>query len=680
MAKRLLDEEEAYGMLRSAGVPVPASAVAASREEAAAAATRIGYPVVLKIVSTDVIHKSDAGGVVLDVDSPGAAERAYDTIVENVGKRVPGARVEGVLVVAQAPPGLELIVGGRSDASFGKVLTFGLGGTLVEFLRDVVVRVLPLEPAEVRAMVRQIEGYRLIRGYRDYPPLDEEALVDLLQRVADLFVEHERLVEFDLNPVRLYEAGAMVVDARLYEDEAPTEVPCLEPASIPPDLFLPRAIAVVGASSDPRKVGYAALRNLLTFKGDLYPVNPKHAEVLGRTAYPSLSALPGRVEMVVVAVPAELVPGVIAEAGRVGARIAVILSAGFRESGEAGRQLEEELMANARASGIRVVGPNCLGIMVPPFRINTTFDPVSPKAGSIAFISQSGAVITMIVDWSLPEEIGFSLVISVGNQADLTFQDYLKYAEDDPNTKSIIMYVEEIRDGCGFLKVVRRVTDRKPVIVLKSGSSTRGQATASSHTGSLAGDYEVYRGAFEQAGVIAVESFSDAFQIAELLGSEGYPRGRRAVVVTSAGGFAVLSADYAERYGVDLIDLPPDLLEELNAFLPDEWNHKNPLDLIGDAGADRFARVFDILLRRQDLWDIAIVISVPSATMDPAHLANEVVRFTRHTDNMVVGCLAGGDSIRAGLRILRENRIPNFEEIEDAFRALGAVFRVRGTC
>ncbi|MEN6342270.1 MAG: acetate--CoA ligase family protein [Methanospirillum sp.] len=679
MAKMLLEEEDAYRLMRSAGVPVPASALTASREEAAEAAARIGFPVVLKIVSPDVIHKSDAGGVVLNVATPDAAASAYDAIVETVPVRVPGARIEGVLVAAQARPGFELIVGGRTDPSFGKVLTFGLGGTLVEFLHDVVVRVLPMSRDEVRAMVRQIGGYRLIRGYRNYPSLDEEALVDLIARVADLFDNDRTLAEFDLNPVVLYEKGAMVVDARLYIDETPVEVPCIEPEPVPADLFLPRAIAVVGASADPRKVGYAALRNLLSFKGALYPINPNRTEVLGRQAYPSLAAVPGPAEMAVIAVPAELVPGVIAEAGTAGVRLAVILSAGFRESGEEGRLLEEQVMVNARAAGIRVVGPNCLGIMLPPYGINTTFDPVSPKSGTIAFISQSGAVITMVVDWSLPEEIGFSFVISVGNQADLTFQDYLKFAEQDSNTKSIIMYVEEIRDGCGFLKVVRRVTERKPVIVLKSGSSTKGRATASSHTGSLAGDYAVYRGAFEQAGVIAVESFSDAFQIAELLGSEGYPQGRRAVVVTSAGGLAVLSSDYAEEWGVDLITLPSELLEELDAYLPHEWNHQNPLDLIGDAGADRFARVFDTLLRRDDLWDIAIVIAVPSATMDPAHLASEIVRFSQHTDKMIVGCLAGGDSIRAGLRILRENRIPNFDEIEDAFRALGAVFRVRGT-
>jgi len=679
MVEKLMMEEDAYRLLRSAGVPVPASALAETREQAAEFASRIGFPVVLKIVSPDVIHKSDVGGVVLGVATHEEAARAFDTIRENVKSHLPGARFEGVLVVAQAARGMELIIGGRTDDSFGKVLTFGLGGTLVEFLDDVVVRILPLSRDEVSSMVRQIDGYRLVEGYRDYPPLDGEALVDLVHRVGEVFLATPGLVEFDLNPVVLYEEGAMVVDARLYTDDTPVEPACIEPEPFPPDLFLPRSIAVVGASTDPRKIGYAVFRNLLTFKGELYAVNPNRSEVLGRQAYPSLTATPGPVDMAVIAVPAASVPKVIKEAGQAGVRLAVILSAGFRESGEEGRLLEEEVMTEARVAGIRVVGPNCLGVMLPPYRINTTFDPVSPGVGTIAFISQSGAVITMVVDWSLPEEIGFSVVISVGNQADLTFQDYLIFAEQDPNTKSVIMYIEEIRDGCSFLKVVRRVTERKPVIVLKSGSSERGRETASSHTGSIAGDYEVYRGAFEQAGVISVSSFSEAFQIAELLGSEGYPAGRRAVVVTSAGGLAVLSSDYAERYGVDLVTLPLELLAKLDTFLPDEWNRQNPMDLIGDAGADRFARVFDALLRRQDFWDIAIVIAVPSATMDPAHLANEVVRFSRHTDRMVIGCLAGGDSLRAGLRILREQRVPNFDEIEDAFRALGTVFQVRGT-
>ncbi|NLN09291.1 MAG: CoA-binding protein, partial [Methanoculleus thermophilus] len=233
-----------------------------------------------------------------------------------------------------------------------------------------------------------------------------------------------------------------------------------------------------------------------------------------------------------------------------------------------------------------------------------------------------------------------------------------------------------IQDGRGFMQIVGDVARNKPVVAVKSGSSQKGRAAASSHTGSLAGSYDVYVAAFRQAGVIPVRSLRDAFNLAELLASEGYPQGKRAIAVTSAGGFAVLASDYAEAYGVDMVDLPDDVLRELNEFLPPIWNHANPMDIIGDADAARFAALFDVLIRHQDFWDIAFVIAVPTTLVDPAHVANEIVRFSRNTEKMVVGCMLGGDSMRSGLRILRGCRIPNFEELEDAFKAVGSVLSV----
>jgi acyl-CoA synthetase (NDP forming) len=294
----------------------------------------------------------------------------------------------------------------------------------------------------------------------------------------------------------------------------------------------------VGASPDPNKVGYAILRNLLAFPGRLYPVNPKHQTILGRTVYPSLFSIPDPVDVAVIAVPARTVPQIVEEAGKKGILFIIIISSGFRESGETGRDLEHKVLQTAEKYGIRIMGPNCLGLMLPHQGINTTFDPVSPKPGSIAFISQSGAIISTIVDWSLPEEIGFSAVISVGNQADMSFEDFLIYAGDDPATRAIILYVEEIRDGRSFMEIARRVTPKKPVVAIKSGSSRIGQMTAASHTGSLAGSYEVYQAAFWQSGIIPVRSMREAFQTAELLSSEGYPNGIRAVVISNAGGFA----------------------------------------------------------------------------------------------------------------------------------------------
>jgi acetyl coenzyme A synthetase (ADP forming)-like protein len=677
MPERMLTESEGYRLLDSCGIPVPPHRLVTSAGDARAAAGEIGYPVVMKVISPEIVHKSDVGGVVTGVEGPDDAEAAFRTIMANSAARAPGAAITGIIVEKQMPGGLEVLIGGKTDPSFGKVITFGLGGRLVEFLADVSIRVLPVTEDEIREMIREIEGYRLIRGYRGEAPKDEEALVRIIAAMAKNFVEDPRIREFDLNPVIVYEEGASVVDARIIVGDAAGTGAARLSVRAPPDLFYPRSIAVIGASASPNKVGYSVLRNLLSFSGNLYPVNPSRAELFGRKAYPSVKEIPGPVDSAVIAVPARLVPEVKEECGEKDVRLAIIVTAGFKEIGEEGAALEERITTIARRYGIRIIGPNCLGVMMPHMGINATFDPVSPKPGDVAFISQSGAIITTVVDWSLPEEFGFSTVISVGNQADLGFDHYLRFAEQDRMTRSVTLYVEEIQDGRGFLQIVREVARRKPVVAVKSGSSRKGRAAASSHTGSLAGSYDVYVAAFKQAGVIVARSLRDAFNLAELLASEGYPQGRRAIAVTSAGGFAVLASDYAEAHGVEMVDLPEDVLDELNAFLPPFWNHANPMDILGDADAARFAALFDVLIRHQEFWDIVFVIAVPTTLVDPAHVANEIVRFSRNTEKMVVGCMLGGDSIRSGLRILRGCRIPNFSELEDAFKAVGSILEVR---
>lgn len=677
MPERMLTESEGYRLLEACGIPVPPHHLATSASDARAAAGRIGYPVVMKVISPDIIHKSDVGGVVTGIESPEEAEDAYRTILRDAAAHAPEATIAGIIVEKQMAAGLEVLIGGKTDPSFGKVITFGLGGKLVELLADVSIRVLPVTEDEIRAMIREVEGSRLIRGYRGEPPKDEEALVRIIAKVARVFVEDPHIREFDLNPVILYEQGASVVDARIIVGDTTGGAAVRLSVRVPPDIFYPESIAVIGASINPKKVGYSVLRNLLSFSGSLYPVNPSHGELFGRTAYPSVQDIPGPVDWAIVAVPARLVPGVIEECGRKGVRLAIIVTAAFRETGPDGAALEEEVVAIARRHSVRVVGPNCLGIMMPYMGINATFDPVSPRAGDVAFISQSGAIITTVVDWSLPEEFGFSTVISVGNQADLGFEHFLRFAEQDEKTRSVTLYIEEIQDGRRFMQIVGEVTKHKPVVVVKSGSSRKGRAAASSHTGSLAGSYEVYVAAFQQAGVVVARSLRDAFNLAELLASEGYPKGRRAIAVTSAGGFAVLASDYAEAYGVDMVDLPDGVLRELDAFLPPFWNHANPMDILGDADATRFAALFDVLIRHQEFWDIAFVIAVPTTLVDPAHVANEIVRFSRNTEKVVVGCMLGGDSIRSGQRILRSSRIPNFEELEDAFKAVGNILSVR---
>ena len=675
MTVRMLSETEGYGLLKNHGILVPLFSVVRSREEAGAAAECIGYPVVMKVISPQVVHKSDAGGVITGIRSLAEAENAYDVIVHNVQVFDQSATITGLIIEQQKEKGLEILIGGRIDPTFGKVITVGMGGTLVELIKDVSIRVLPVRFSDINAMVQELQAYSLIKGFRNEPARDMGALITLIDSVARLFLERSEVVEFDLNPVFLYEKGACIVDARFYitDEDAITDV--VQVQVMPPELLHVTSIAVVGASPDPNKVGYSVLRNLLSFPGSLYPVNPKHQEILGRAVYQTLSSIPGTVDIAVIVVPSHSVPLVVEDAGNAGIPLVIIISSGFREAGETGRVLEEQVLAIARQHGMRVVGPNCLGIMLPHQGINTTFDPISPKPGSIAFISQSGAIISTIVDWSLPEGIGFSAVVSIGNQADLTFEDFLQYAAEDPNTRAIILYIEQIREGTRFMKIAREVTQKKPVVAIKSGSSRIGQLTAASHTGSLSGSYDVYVAAFWQSGIIPVRSMREAFQTAELLSSEGYPKGTRAIVISNAGGFAVLSSDYAEQFGIEIVEFSPAIIQELDTILPVDWNRRNPIDMVGDASADRFARTFDVMIKNQDAWDIAFVINVPSAISDPIRVANELVRFSKNTHRMIVGCMIGGDSMKTPLRILKDSGIPNFPDLEDAFKAVGNICR-----
>ncbi|NLA31784.1 MAG: CoA-binding protein [Methanomicrobiales archaeon] len=674
MAKRMLSEFESYDLLKQYGVPVPEHAIVQTAAEAAKAAEKVGFPVVMKVYSPQIIHKSDAGGVIIGVGSKKAAEDAFEKIIKNAKAFDPKAEVKGVLVVQQAAPGLELIVGGKTDPAFGKVLTFGMGGTLVELMQDVTLRILPVSEDAIREMVREIHGYPMIKGYRGTKPRDEEALVSVIWAINRFFSENKNVVEFDINPVRLYESGACIVDARVFVDDAAVEKAVQERPFVPIEYFTPRSVAVVGASSEPKKMGYAIMHNLLHFPGQLYPVNNKRPEVQGLKAYPSVLDIPNPVDMAVITVPAKHVPSVIEECGQKGVTMAVIITAGFREMGEGGKALEDRVLDIARGYGTRIVGPNCLGLIIPPRGIDTTYVHQSPKSGNIAFISQSGAIINTVVDWSIAQDIGFSAVISVGNQADLNFIDYLRFVERDPKTKGIILYIEELQDGKTFMKVVSEVSKTKPVVAIKSGSSQKGQEAASSHTGSLSGSYDVYMEAFRESGVIPVHTLTGAFQVAEMLAlPKGYPRGKRAVVITNAGGFAVLSSDYAERYSVDLVNLPPAVLKELNAILPDFWNKNNPVDLLGDANEKRFEQVFDILAKHQDFWDMAFVVGFPNLVIGSDQLANQIVRFSEKTENVIVGTLLGGDSMDRGRRILRERGIPGFEELDFTFRVMGRI-------
>ncbi len=685
MSGKMLTEHEGYDLLESYGIPTPKYKIVTNAKDAGVTAEAFGFPVVMKIVSPQILHKSDAKGVMVGISSKADAESAFTQIVANAKAYNKDAEISGVIIENQAKDGLELIIGGKTDPTFGKVITFGIGGTLVELMKDVALRILPVTEEEIRAMIKEIKSYALIAGYRGSKPKDVECLVKLITDACRLFEEEKSLSEFDINPVKLYEEGfgACAVDARFIYDDNTKDLESENLQAVPLDYFRPKTVAVIGASDDKTKMGYATIRNLLNFPGKLYPINNKRETIQGIKAYPSILDIPeDSIDLAVITVPARIVPGVMEECGKKHVKIAVIITAGFKEMSEEGHELEDKVVAIAQKYGTRIVGPNCLGIIIPPIGLDTTYVAKSPNPGKIAFLSQSGAIVNTVVDWSLSKDIGFSMVVSVGNQADLNFFDYLNVAAVDPNTDAIIMYIEQITNGRAFMDIVSKVAKQKPVIALKAGSSIRGQHAAASHTGSLSGSFDVYVEAFRKSGVLLVHTLSDAFKAAEFLAHpKRYPKGRRAVLVTNAGGFAVLSSDYSERYGVQLVDLPKDVIAELDSFLPEFWNRSNPVDLLGDASEERFRKTFEVLASHDDLWDMCFVVGFPNNILTSEQLANQILRFSTQTEKRIIPALLGGSAMDEGRKILLEHQMPDFDDLDTAFHIVGRLlwhtFRVK---
>jgi len=442
--------------------------------------------------------------------------------------------------------------------------------------------------------------------------------------------------------------------------------------------FRPSAIAVIGASRDPEKLGYAVLSNLKEggFPGTLYPVNPKAQEILGLRAYPSVLDIPGPVDLVVIVIPYPLVPGILEQCGQKGVPAAVVISAGFREAGREGLERERELVEIARRYGIRLIGPNCLGVIDTGTPLNATFAAGMPPAGPMAFMSQSGALGTAVLDMALAGEIGFSRFVSLGNKADVDEVDLLEAWEDDPDSRVILIYVEGLPDGQRFMEVARRVTRKKPVVAVKSGVTRAGSRAVSSHTGSLAGSEAAYRAAFRQAGVIRADSMERLFDYARAFAYQPLPAGDRVAIVTNAGGPGILATDALEHAGLQLARLQRETIEALMADLPGAASAANPVDVLGDALADRYEHALRLVLDDPGV-DAVIVIVTPQAMTQIEETAHIVGRTAQETQKPVLGCFMGEARIRAGIEILRQYGVPNYPFPERAAAALAAMVAYR---
>lgn len=440
-------------------------------------------------------------------------------------------------------------------------------------------------------------------------------------------------------------------------------------------LFTPNKIALFGASDRENSVGGVVFKNLLSagFEGQIFAVNPKHDEVQGEKAYASLADIGEPVDLAVVATPASTIPAIVEACGEHGIKMMLILSAGFREIGEEGKKLEKRVTDLVERHGIRLMGPNCLGLMRPSKKLNITFGHNVAKPGNLALVSQSGAICTAILDWAELNDIGFSAVVSTGIGADLDFGDYLDYLVADPETKSILLYIEGISDSRRFMSSLRAAARIKPVIALKVGRHAAGAEASMSHTGALVGSDETFSAALSRSGVLRVQSVSQLFAAAKVLSRSHYRvASDRLVIITNGGGPGVMAADRATDQGIELSKLGPDTIEALNKVLPGVWSHGNPVDVIGDAPPERYSEALDICLADPEV-DGAIVILTPQAMTAPALVAEEVIKSAENGKKPILTCWMGGTQVKAARRLLNEARIPDFDMLEDAVDAFSFI-------
>ncbi len=441
-------------------------------------------------------------------------------------------------------------------------------------------------------------------------------------------------------------------------------------------MFRPKSVAVIGATERPLSVGKSVLWNLISnrFGGTVYPVNPSHPSVLGIKSYPSIAEVPEVVDLAVIATPAKSVPDVIRDCGEAGVRAAIVLSAGFKEVGEAGVALEAELLAHARRFGMRVIGPNCLGVMSPTSGLNATFGNAMALRGNVGFVSQSGALCTAILDWSLAENVGFSHFVSVGSMVDVGWADLLYYLGDDPATRSIVMYVESINDARAFFSAAREVATSKPIILIKAGRTAEAAKAATSHTGALAGSDEVLDAVFARSGVLRVDSINDLFYLAEVLEKQPRPRGNRLAVVTNAGGPGVLATDALVGGHGALAPLAPETLAALDAILPPHWSHGNPIDILGDADPTRYSKALELAVK-DPTADGLLVILAPQAIAGAVQTADLISKIPRQSGKPVLACWMGGAEVAPGAALLRRSGIPTFRYPDTAARVFNHMWQ-----
>ena len=679
-----LTAPEGKGVCDAYGITVPKEGVAATAAEAAKLAAGMGFPVVLKIVSPEILHKTEAGGVLVGVKNAADVEAGFATIMANGKKYDAKANLQGVQVQQMVMGGQEVIIGAVTDQSFGKLVAFGLGGILVEVLKDITFRLAPATKADALSMLDGIGAASILKGVRGSDPVNRDALAGLIENVSQLVSDFPQIAEMDLNPVFASKNGAIAADVRIVLDfTPPVERYRPSQAEIVAQMnkvMKPDAVAVIGASDETGKIGNSVMKNLINggYKGKIYPINPSAEKIMGLQAYKSVKDIPGNIDIAVFAIPAKFVPGALIEVGEKKIAGAILIPSGFAETGNMAGQVE--LVEIARKYGVRLMGPNIYGFYYTPKNLCATFCTAYDVKGKAALSSQSGGIGMAIIGFSRSAKMGVSAIVGLGNKSDIDEDDLLTFFEQDDNTEIIAQHCEDLKDGRSFAEVAKRVSKKKPVVMLKAGRTSMGARAASSHTGALAGNDKIYEDVLRQSGVIRARSLRDLLEFARGIPKLPTPKGENVVIITGAGGSGVLLSDACVDNGLSLMAMPPDLDAAFRKFIPPFGAAGNPVDITGGEPPKTYQNT--VRLGLEDSRIHALILGYWHTIVTPpmvfAKIMVEVVEEMRAKGihKPVVASLAGDVEVEEAAEYLYDHGIPAYAySTEIPVAVLGAKYQ-----
>ncbi len=667
------------------GIAVPKEAMAHTPHEAAEKAASVGFPVVMKIVSPDILHKTEAGGVIVGVKSAEDAHKAFEAIVANARKYKAEAVIVGVQIQQMITGGgHEVIIGAVNDPSFGKLVAFGLGGILVEVLKDATFRLAPASKDDALSMLDGIKAAELLKGVRGAKGVDREALAAMIVNVSELVSDFPEIEELDLNPVFASDRGAVAADVRVVVDfaekPAKQQYTQAEIVTAMNRIMKPDAVAVIGASAEDGKIGNSVMKNLINggYKGQIYPVHPSATEILGYKAYKSVKDIPGAVDVAVFAIPAKFVAQALVEVGEKKIAGAVLIPSGFAETGNVEGQ--KEIQGIGRKYGVRLMGPNIYGFYYTWKNLCATFCTAYDYKGHAALSSQSGGIGMAIIGFSRSAKMGVSAIVGLGNKSDLDEDDLLTFFEQDENTHIIAQHCEDLKDGRAFAEVAKRVSKKKPIVVLKAGRTAMGARAASSHTGALAGNDKIYEDVLRQSGVIRANALRDMLEMARAIPKLATPKGENVLIITGAGGSGVLLSDACVANGLNLMTMPPDLDAAFRKFIPPFGAAGNPVDITGGEPPKTYQNT--VRLGLEDPRIHALILGYWHTIVTPPMVfANKMVEVidemrAKGIEKPVVASLAGDVQVEEAAEFLFDHGIPAYPySTETPVMVLGAKYQ-----